>query len=260
MLLADGVVIVPREIDSIEGLLAAIEETGFYDQRHDHVRIWFRGHGDRSWSLAPGACRPGFAPDPDSGLLKERHLTQDFQALGAPFLRGVERDVDIYFLQQHYRMETRLLDWSLNPLAALFFALDPLDTKLDGTFFMLDAYRMAGKRGFCTSRADEIRKAMRAIFEWVDVDEGGASPWPDRILAVRPFNIDPRLAAQRGCFTFHPPTHAALDPAHEALRSFRIPAAAKEGLRRKLDILGFDEFTTYGGLDHLARRLRRNRY
>ena len=250
---------VPMVIDSVEALLAAIESTGFHAEPHDHVRIWFRGHGDETWRLAPGACRPDFATDEARGVLKERHLTQDFQALSAPMLQGVQDDVDIYFIQQHYRMQTRLLDWSLNPLAALFFALDPLDTRTDGTFFVLDAYQLAGERGFCTSRADDMRRAVRAIFEWRDRDEKGEL-WPENILAVRPFNIDFRLAAQRSCFTFHPPRMKEIDPSHASLRCFRIPAAAKERLRKALDILGFDEFTTYGGLDNLSRRLRRNRY
>jgi hypothetical protein len=145
-------------------------------------------------------------------------------------------------------MPTRLLDWSLNPLAALFFALVPAN--VDGLLFVMDAYQI-GKRGLCTSRSHEVTEAMKAIFEWQE------DCWPEVILPVRPSNLDVRVSAQRGCFTFYPPSVPKLDRKHNpSLLSYAVPAKVKTDLRKELELLGV-EFSIYGDLDHLAERLKR---
>jgi hypothetical protein len=114
----------PTEIKSVADLLKAIAATKLTEMPHAHVRVWFRGQGDESWLLEPGVYREGFAKDDRERVKNERHLSQDFMAMSAS-LRDYKSDAEAYFVQQHYRMPTRLLDWSLNPLAAAYFALDP---------------------------------------------------------------------------------------------------------------------------------------
>jgi hypothetical protein len=41
------------------------------------------------------------------------------------------------------------------------------------------------------------------------------------------------------------------------MRCFRIPKEAKPKIRRELELMNFNEFTVYGGLDHLANWLKR---
>jgi hypothetical protein len=239
-------------ITSISKLLDAIAETKLSEQKHAHVRVWFRGQGNQGWLLEPGVYRPGFAANEDERILNERHLSQDFLTMSVP-LRDYRSDAETYFIQQHYRMPTRLLDWSLNPLAAAFFALEPANT--DGKIFVLDAYRFQSEppgRGLCTPRSKEVAGAMEAIFAWRD------STWPNRILPVRPTNIDPRIGAQHGCFTFHPPKERTLTTAtNPTLKEWIVPVSAKTSLRKELELLGVDEFMIYGDLDHLAERLKR---
>jgi len=242
----------PHEVTSVSKLLEAIAETKFTEREHAHVRVWFRGQGDQSWHLEPGVCRSSFADNDEKRVRNERHLSQDFLAMSMPLCR-YSSDAEAYFIQQHYRMPTRLLDWSLNPLAAAFFALDPIEK--DGTIFVLDAYEFRSdppKRGLCAPRSNEVRNAMAAIFEWQN------DKWPKFILPVRPSNMDPRIGAQRGCFTFHPPSeHRLTTQSNPTLTQWIVPAEAKKSLRKELELLAVDEFSIYGDLDHLAERLKR---
>ncbi len=78
--------------------------------------------------------------------IKERHLHQDFAFWSKGLRLGDESPEEIYFLQQHYGMPTRLLDWSNNPMAGLFFAAQSCNKdsgENDAALFMMDAYQLA---------------------------------------------------------------------------------------------------------------------
>jgi hypothetical protein len=83
---------------------------------HAHLRYWFRGQPATGLALQPGVYRKTFGTyrNEDDRFDVEKHLNQDFKVLSAGLRTGRETDADIYFLQQHYRMPTRLLDWTTN--------------------------------------------------------------------------------------------------------------------------------------------------
>lgn len=76
-------------------------------------------------------------------------------------------------------------------------------------------------------------------------------------VALRPDHFDARMSLQRSCFTFHAPHCSRLDPNKlDCLHSIIIPAGAKATIRSELAILGIDDFSIFGDLDRLARRLK----
>ena len=171
--------------------------------------------------------------------------------------REIKTDSELYFLQQHYGIPTRLLDWSNNALAALFFAVSALPDK-DGGIFFMDSHRLAETQkakhqGIATSRNPDFKLAMERICEWTE------KPFPADMMAIRPAHADPRIVLQRSCFTFHVPGHEELTKAkeNESLRLYKLPARAKDRIRIELLALGIDDLSIFGDMESLARRLRR---
>lgn len=140
-------------------------------------------------------------------------------------------------MAQHYGLHTRLLDWSTNAMVALFFAVQA-EPKKDGVFY---AVRPGGP----------INIETKSL---ISVKEAG---W----FRVPPF--DRRLAAQAGCFTYHPKpkdpyvAKAVLADAKSDVTMLKIylPAVCKDPLRHELSSIGFNHRTLFPDLDGLSRHL-----
>jgi hypothetical protein len=251
------------EILSVQSMLEHINKSGFMELHHAHIRLWFRGHSNSEWELRPAVYRPAFPAEQEAErLLTEQHLTQDFRVHAAGLLTGRESEAEIYFLQQHYRMPTQLLDWTHSPLVALYFAVTDESSNLnfDGEFVMMDAYQLSPQQnaeqyfeGIATARHPTVQKVLDVVFKWQTVDR-----FPRCIIPVRPDHFDHRISLQRGSFTLHVPDRKALTKTeNNTLRTFSIPTGAKGSIRKELSLLGIDEFAVYGDLESLSRRLKR---
>lgn len=162
--------------------------------------------------------------------------------------------MDVYFLAQHYGLRTRLLDWTLNPLAALYFATQ--DDCDDGEIFLLDAYAFTdenGKKleGIATARRAEFKKNVDVIASWKKHDAFGTD-----VIPVRPDHSYQRISAQSSCFTFHTPSCRSLTrKLNPTLKYFTVPRGHKAKIRETLLLAGVNQFTVLGDLDSLANML-----
>lgn len=240
-------------IKDVVELVEELERKGWAHRAHAHLGYWFRGQPTADWPLEPKVYRSNFGPagmTDDERFERECHLNQDFNVMSAGLRGGGESAVELYFLQQHYGMSTRLLDWTNNPLAALYFACNGSN---DGEVFMMDVYKLPqptdkNLQGIATSGRKEIQDAIEVISSW-----GREGATPDRIIAVRPDYFDRRISLQRGCFTLHGPRHRKLTPAqNKTLTSVKIASAHKLKVLRQLTLLGVDHFSIFGDLENFG--------
>lgn len=108
-------------------------------------KLFFRGHADKEWKLLPSVLRID-----DNGVwFKERELILDYKQVSVSTMDYRTRIENILVEMQHYGIPTRMMDWSLSPLVALYFACQShIDKKTgketDGAVYALNpwsAYR-----------------------------------------------------------------------------------------------------------------------
>ncbi len=251
------------EIRTLNDLLQIRDEFWKKVDFHHHIRLWYRGQSNKDWELKPGVYRNDFHVTSESKRLeKEQQLNQDFKIQSASLLSGTKNDEELYFLQQHYNMPTRLLDWSYTPLTALYFAVSEKNS--DGALFMMDAYQLAhsqdaydkvgGFKGTPTSKLPVFVEAIKTISHWKKYET-----FPKYIIPIRPYYTDKRIVLQKSCFTFHVPEKDTLtDKENSTLKKYIIPQTSKKEIKNQLSLLGINDFTTYGDMESLARTLKRN--
>lgn len=119
-----------KKIGTVSTLIHNLEEVQEQlSGKIDGTTMFYRGHADKDWKLEPGIYRSSKALEKEDYLVHDiiRHCPNDFVNCHSSFEKLVK--------MQHYDLPTRLLDISMNPLVALYFATcDEMDK--DGEFFV----------------------------------------------------------------------------------------------------------------------------
>jgi hypothetical protein len=246
-------------VRSLADYLQRLRDLRLTEVPHYHVRWWFRGQSDARYPLVPGIYREKFPADDEPARLRiEQQLHQDFRVLSAGLFESAPSDIDLYFLQQHFGLPTRLLDWTTNPLAALYFAVNT-GSDVNGSVVLMDVYRLAETQGATRHYKSILTSNHPKLREWLGPVLNGGSPddFCDFVVPIRPEQFNIRVKLQRGCFTLHVPRRPGLtERENDSLRSFVVPREAKQTIYQELKLSGVDEFAIFGDLENLAVSLK----
>ncbi|EPL3543368.1 FRG domain-containing protein, partial [Serratia marcescens] len=199
---------------------------------NDSELMLFRGQAEKG-NLLPSIARKNPKTDSTSA---EQELIKELKRMGASILpKNDLDDWDLLVIAQHFGMKTRLLDWTSNPLAALFFACNDWK-KGDVYVYALDANRY-------------LKEPQKGPF-----DTG-------RTQVIRPKLNNPRIIAQHGWFTAHKYSKSSKkfvpleknNEISESVQEIKIPEDTREKLLKSLDRHGVSSRTLFPDLEGLCK-------
>ena len=247
----------------------------------------FRGQRNITWAPDAGILRP-----PQKLLNHEREIIRELVSVHPQEFRDDHGMLDRLVRMQHFGLPTRLLDVSLNPLVALYFASEPYGrlnppdgvvlaytiTKLSRKYYDSDAVACIAN---LANLSDEERQEITNSDSGMNVASFNALDSIDRLLQFvkeekphfrsilkradlfTPYYVVPkmsnrRIIAQSGAFIIHgleekPLPGSGIRPVRRIKhRQIIIPQAAKVPIRRELEALGINESTLFPEIDRAA--------
>lgn len=219
-------------INSVSDFLAIASVSYFNESRGRWV---FRGHSNCKYNLIPSVGR--IKHTSTTAKVFEKKVFDMFCRESRMLLETTpESDWEWLSIAQHHGIPTRLLDWTHNPLVALYFCVSK-NEDIDGELFGL----------FAAKKANENTR--------------NGSPFDiKRPVKLYPNFVASRIRVQEGLFVACPNIDLPLndqlqDRADWKIVSHKIPKESKSKIRYELFRLGVHQSLLFPGLDGLAERI-----
>ncbi len=196
----------------------------------------FRGQAE-NWPLIPSLAREYIMALNCCEM--EYFIIQNLQRFGhTEFKNQVNKYSDWILHAQHYGLPSRLLDFTTNPLKALYFAVES-ESKIDGVIYAICGY--------------------------------GDTDFPplnlENISFYRPNHINSRITAQESVFAVFPLhsdglalTGPEIKPLQEyedeTARKITIPYACKPEIKKELSVLGVNKMSIYPGVEGIVEKVK----
>jgi hypothetical protein len=213
---------------------------------HNPATRWvYRGQSSVLWPLLPKAGRLEYFLKATDYWAERGESSSDLGRFDewrknaiAYFENLPENDFECLAFAQHYGLATRLLDWTENPLVALYFAVEE-HSDTDGAVFCY--YQGA-----------------------IVVPEEATFARLKQVALYKPRPFDRRILSQSGVFTYHPDPQKPLEakpmtdknnefaPDGLDLVTIRVDAKLKPIFQRQLSEIGISRKTLFPDLEGLS--------
>jgi len=257
---------------------------GEYEKWNTKSYPWFRGEPESEEPLLPRLYRE--KNKDGSYKFNENQLVQMFRMKAPALIQDAvlphrKGETDLWlFLMQHFRLPTRLLDWTEGALIALYFALQDIKPEdKNPVVWMLDPVKLnnlsVGKdlkdNEFPLTWVGENNiGSLNISAAWEEDSKGTDIP-----VAVHPTNMHVRFSVQRSCFTVQGKIKKSLkaciegklredklgtETLNRVLKKFTIASNCAQKMIRELRMLGISHTTIFPTMDGLSTELEKSYY
>jgi len=225
-----------NQVENFSQFISKVTTTPTVEQSR-RFHFLYRGQQDSKWNLVPKVDRQEIRT---SFIDNEKNSLEEFKRMGRPFMDTsiLNNPWDLLALAQHHGLSTRLLDWTTNPLVALWFAFnEKCDAKTRAVWLLI------------LERNEIADTSIETPFNQI------------KTKAYKPNHITNRIIAQNGWFTTHKFDKESLS--FEKLEEnksfgdrfikFELPNTERQNILNSLDILGINSFSLFPDLEGLAK-------
>ena len=226
------------------------KEHNFFQRVKHNLRfgIYLRGQNKIYDKLVPSAGRSDKDYTPD----QERNVLHRFRRRSYAHYKRILTDWETVFLARHHLLPCRLMDWSSNPLVALYWACQG-EPECDGAVWIL--VRQPDEEYDLNVFDTPLCKYKYA---------GDFKFLVNGVKVIYPFCVSPRITAQGGLFTYQDEPKMPLEDYPVAqynrehfdlfhVRKWKVPAKDKPEITESLKDFGITMQTLFPDLEGLGR-------
>ncbi len=191
-------------IDSVDTFLKKIKAERINSEKLKEGTTWYFRGDKLNEKLIPsiGKLQQYCGLEYTLTLEDEKRIFHRFRRFAYKHLGGITNEWEAMFLARHYDLPTRILDWTSNPLHALYFSCSPRKEKKEkGVVWGI--LRIKDEDSDLDIFKDENKNPLRLYYEG-DKQERA-------IKLIYPVYNSDRLIAQKGIFTWHSHPKIPLD-------------------------------------------------
>jgi hypothetical protein len=244
---------------------------------------WYRGSGrSNTYKLLPTLYRHPATIVAAELLLLERKMLEWFRRESVlhetitQYIDPAEPELELLFFMQHYSVPTRLLDWTMNPFIALYFALTAAEFDESTNEYIEDAaVWILNPNAWNEQSLAHVSWGSRGALSIEDVEKRGYAPMkeldPVHVAgmyalpaAMRGIANSSRMFAQKGVFTIFgrdtSPMEVSFDTNSYKSESLVKLIISKDDISALMDSvisIGYTDSVSYPDLHGLAMEMRR---